>query len=58
MAVDCGVLLSVISADTSLLDGQVYGSMLLGLPRDKGQAAKALDYLRKFPGISVEEVQA
>ena len=58
MAVDCGVLLSVISADTSLLDGQVYGSMLLGLPRDKGQAAKALDYLRKVPGISVEEVQA
>ena len=58
MAVDCGVLLSVISADTSMLGGQVYGSMLLGLPHDANQAAKALEYLHKFPGISVEEVKA
>lgn len=57
-AVDTGVLLSVISADTSRLDGQVYGSMLLGLPDEEVLAEKALQYLRGFSGINVEEVQS
>lgn len=57
-AVDTGVLLSVVSADTSQLDGQVYGSMLLGLPDEDALAEKALNYLRGFSGISVEEVQS
>ena len=55
-AVDCGVLLSVLSADTSRLNGQVYGSMLLGLPENDVLAQKAIDYMRGFTGISVEEV--
>ena len=56
-AVDTGVLLSVIYADTSILDGQVCGSMLLGLPEEKEQAEKVLDYLHKIEGITVEEVE-
>ena len=56
-AVDTGVLLSVISADTSQLDGQIHGSMLLGLPENDALADKALEYLRGFSGITVEEVQ-
>ncbi|MCQ2452872.1 MAG: ATP-binding cassette domain-containing protein [Oscillospiraceae bacterium] len=55
-AVDTGVLLSVIYADTSILDGQVCGSMLLGLPADQAQRNKVLTYLRGIEGITVEEV--
>lgn len=31
--------------------------MLLGLPEDPGDAAKALQYIRSQPNITVEEVE-
>ena len=33
------------------------GTMLLGLPEDSNEAAKALSYIRSQPYITVEEVE-
>lgn len=56
IALDTGAMLSVISADSSVIDGQIYGTMLLGLPKDESLAQKAIDYLNNYEGISFEEV--
>ena len=51
-----GILLNILSADTHSLAGKTYGSMVLGLPQDETEAARALLYLREIPGLTVEEV--
>lgn len=56
LAIETGLLVSVISADTRDINGQCYGSMLLRLPKDVDQARQALAYMRAQPGMTVEEV--
>ena len=56
LAVEKGILVSVLSADTRDLSGQCYGSMLLKLPADLDEAKQAAAYMRAQPGITVEEV--
>ena len=56
LARDTGLLVSVLSADTRDIDGHCYGSMLLRLPKDVDEAREALAYIRKQPGMIVEEV--
>ena len=50
------ILLNILSADTHSLAGKTYGSMVLGLPGDETDAARALLYLREIPGVTAEEV--
>ena len=40
-----------------LVDGKAFGTMLLGLPDDPNDAAKALSYIRSQPNVSAEEVE-
>ena len=56
LAAEEGILLNIISADTHSLAGKTYGSMVLGLPQDETDAARALLYLRDLPGLTAEEV--
>ncbi len=56
MAVEIGVLANILAASTRSIDGQAFGSMLLGLPDDGGQAERALAYLRAVPGVFAQEV--
>ncbi|MCI9473501.1 MAG: ATP-binding cassette domain-containing protein [Flavonifractor sp.] len=56
LAIDCGVKVNILGADTRNVNGQAFGTMLLGLPQDSGEAAKALAYLRAQPDVTVEEV--
>ncbi len=56
MAIDCGVKLNILGADTRNVGGKAVGTMLLGLPDDPNEAAKALSYIRAQPYITVEEV--
>ncbi len=51
-----GILLNILSADTHAISGKTYGSMVLGLPQDETEAARALLYLREIPGLTAEEV--
>ena len=56
LAIDCGVKANILGADTRNIDGRAFGTMLLGLPEDEGQVAKALAYIRSQKDITVEEV--
>ena len=57
VAIDCGVKLNILGADTRNVGGKALGTMLLGLPDDPNEAAKALSYIRSQPHITVEEVE-
>ncbi len=56
LAIDCGVKVNILGADTRNIDGKAFGSMLLGLPKDDAQAAKALSYISARDNVSYEEV--
>ena len=56
LAIECGALVSIVAADTRVVNGQTLGSMLLALPESRAEAEKAMDYIRSYPGISCEEV--
>ncbi len=57
LAIDCGVKVNILGADTRNIDGKAFGSMLLGLPEDVAEATKALNYIKAQPDVSAEEVQ-
>lgn len=57
LAIDCGVKVNILGADTRNIDGRAFGSMLLGLPEDSGEAAKAMSYLKGQRDVTVEEVR-
>ena len=56
LAIDCGVKVNILGADTRNVNGKAFGSMLLGLPEDKNDALKAVNYLRAQQDVTVEEV--
>ena len=56
LAIDLGVKVNILGADTREIDGKAFGTMLLGLPDDPNEAAKALSYIRAQPNVSAEEV--
>ena len=56
LAIDCGVKVNILGADTRNVNGKAFGSMLLGLPQDKNDAAKAMNYLKAQKDVTVEEV--
>ena len=56
LAIDCGVKVNILGADTRNVNGQAFGTMLLGLPEDKNEAAKAMSYLKAQKDVTVEEV--
>ena len=57
LAIDLGVKVNILGADTRNIDGKAFGTMLLGLPDDPNEAAKALSYIRSQPNVSAEEVE-
>ena len=56
LAIEQGIILNIISADTSTIGGKTFGNMVLGLPLDETEAARALLYLREINGVTAEEV--
>lgn len=55
LVLQCGALVSILAADTRIVNGQTLGSMLLALPEDE-TADKAIEYIQHYPGITYEEV--
>ncbi|MFR5995253.1 MAG: methionine ABC transporter ATP-binding protein [Oscillospiraceae bacterium] len=55
LAAEESVYCNVISASTQRLSREVYGSMLLGIP--SGQFDRAVDFIKAYPNIQVEEVE-
>ncbi len=56
LAIDCGVKVNILGADTRNVNGRAFGTMLLGLPQDKAEAAKAMNCLKAQKDVTVEEV--
>ncbi|MBQ7778411.1 MAG: ATP-binding cassette domain-containing protein [Oscillibacter sp.] len=57
LAIDCGVKVSILAADTRSINGHAFGTMLLSLPEDANEAAKALNYIHSQHNITAEEVE-
>ena len=57
MAMELRIPANILSASTKSVGGKVYGSMLLGIPREEGMLNRALAYLRSVPDIICEEVR-
>ena len=57
VALDLGIKLSILGADTRNVDGKAFGTMLVSLPEDLTQRRKVMDYLNGFDGVTTEEVQ-
>ena len=57
LVLDCGVKVNILGADTRDVNGQAFGTMLLGLPEREEDAARAVRYLKNQPNVTVEEVQ-
>ena len=57
LAIDCGVKVNILGADTRNVNGQAFGTMLLGLPGDPAEAAKAIAYIKNQPNVTMEEVR-
>ena len=55
LAIDCGVKVNILGADTRNIDGKAFGTMLLGLPENDAEAARAMAYLAGQKDITVEE---
>ncbi|MBR6812101.1 MAG: ATP-binding cassette domain-containing protein [Oscillospiraceae bacterium] len=56
LAIDCGVKVNILGADTRNIDGKAFGTMILGLPEDEQEANKALQYISAQPNVTLEEV--
>ena len=57
VAMDLGIKVSILGADTRNVDGKAFGAMLISLPEDPEQKKKIMDYLNSNPGVTAEEVQ-
>ena len=55
LAIECGALVSIVGSGHPRGKRPDAGRMLLALPEGEG-AAKALDYIKNYPGITYEEV--
>ena len=54
MAVDCGIMASILGASTRSVGDRAYGYMLLDIPGTPEELAKAVTYLSATPDITVQ----
>lgn len=54
MAMDCGIAASILSASTRSVGDRAYGYMLLEIPGGPDDLARAVNYLRQTPDVTVQ----
>ena len=52
---DCGILVSIVYADTKVIDSKMYGQVVIKLPKEKPDISKLKKYLT-IHKVSFEEV--
>lgn len=57
LAIDCGVKVNILGADTKNVHGKAFGYMLIGLPNNPEEAERALAYIRRQRDVTAEEVE-
>lgn len=56
LAMDCQVKVNILGADTRNVDGKAFGTMLLGLPENPEERARAVAYIKNQPNVTMEEM--
>ena len=56
MMIECNGLANILSANTRMVEGLVYGQMMIQLPEDQALRQKMIEYLRNHD-VVVEEVE-
>ena len=54
MAVECGILASILGASTRSIGDRAYGYMILGIPGGPEELARAIRYLSETPDVTVQ----
>jgi len=54
MAVECGILASILGASTRSIGDRAYGYMILGIPGGPDEMARAIRYLSGTPDVTVQ----
>jgi len=57
VALDLGIKVSIMGADTRNVDGKAFGTMLISLPEELSERRRVMDYLNGFEGVTAEEVR-
>ena len=57
VAMELGIKVSIMGADTRNVDGKAFGTMLISLPEELSERRKVLDFLNGFEGVTAEEVR-
>ena len=57
VALDLGIKVSIMGADTRNVDGKAFGTMLISLPEELSERRRVMDYLNGFDGVTAEEVR-
>ena len=56
VAMELGIKVSIMGADTRNVNGKAFGVMLISLPQEEADRNKVLDYLNSFEDVTAEEV--
>lgn len=56
-AMELGICLSILGADTRNVDGKAFGTMLVSLPEEPGKRDAVLNYLNGHEGVTAEVIQ-
>ena len=54
MAMECGIAASILSASTRSVGERAYGYMLLEIPGGPDDLARAVNFLRQTPDVTVQ----
>ena len=57
VAMELGIKVRIMGADTRNVDGKAFGTMLISLPEELSERRKVLDFLNSFEGVTAEEVR-
>ena len=57
VAMDLGIKVSILGADTRNINGKAFGTMLVSLPENREDKRRVLDYLNDHEGVTAEEVR-
>ena len=56
LAIDLGVKVNILGANTQVIDGKTYGFMQIGMPEDEIEFKRAMNYIKSCPNVTAEEV--
>ncbi len=54
LAMECGIMVSILYADTKTIEGKAYGHMVVELPKEEDKKALVREYLNKY-GVAYRE---